>query len=214
MSRNASVFVVFGVLCMAAISSAQPAAPSARLDSLLSAFAKMEGLEAGFVEEKRLQLLQAPLVSRGRLYFSPPGYLLRKIETPQRSSVLITPKSLIVDDGMSRQVIDLRARRDVRSFVASFVSLLAGDREALSSAYRIRVVDTAAGRWRMELTPKAAPLSDIIREVRVSGAGLSVAEIQVFDTNGDETNTRMLDVNPNRSFDASERRALFGIDSP
>lgn len=214
MNRAIALCLLFGALSAASLSSAEPAESPAKLDVLLSAFAKMKGLEGAFVEEKRLQLLKAPLLSRGRLYFSPPGYLLRRLDSPQVSSVLITPKALTVDDGMSRQVIDLQARRDVRSFVGSFVSLLAGDKDALASAYRIRLTEGPAGQWRMELTPKASPLSDIIRQVRVSGTGLAVDEIHVFDTNGDETITRMLDVDPNRSFDAAERKALFGIDGP
>lgn len=183
------------------------------LDTLLSAFAKMEGLEAKFVEEKRMQLLKAPLRSEGRLYFAPPGYLLRQIDSPQQSRVLITPTTLTVDDGSTREVIDLRARSDVRSFVGSFVSLLAGDKEALTAAYEIRVVDAKDGTWRLDLAPKAAPLSEILEMVRVSGTGLSVVEIHVFDTNGDETITRMLEVNPKRRFDASERKDLFGIEA-
>lgn len=194
-------------------SAAQPSTGSVKLDTLLSAFANMEGLEARFVEEKHLQLLKAPLRSQGRLYFAPPGYLLRMVETPQPSRVLITPTTLTVDDGATREVIDLRARRDVRSFVGSFVSLLAGDREALSAAYTIRIDDKGQGRWQMALVPKASPLSDIIKMVQVAGTGLSVAEIQVFDTNGDQTVTRMRDVNPRRRFDASERKALFGIEA-
>lgn len=214
MNRAIALSVLLGALSAVSFSNAQPAESPAKLDVLLSAFAQMKGLEGSFVEEKRLQLLKAPLLSRGRLYFSPPGYLLRRVESPQASSVLITPKTLTVDDGMTRQVIDLQARRDVRSFVGSFVSLLAGDKDALTSAYRIRVTEGRTGHWRMELTPKASPLSDIIREVRVGGTGLAVDEIHVFDTNGDETITRMIDVDPNRSFDTAERKALFGIDGP
>jgi len=201
------------VLSLAASSSAQSPQGRVELDTLLSAFAKMDGLEARFVEEKRMQLLKAPLVSEGRLYFVPPGYLLRKIVSPQPSQILITPTTLTVDDGLTQQVIDLSARRDVRSFVASFVSLLAGDKDALTTAYEIRITDEGNGRWRMELAPKVSPLSEIIKMVGVSGRGLSVAQIHVFDTNGDETITRMLDVDPKRRFDASERKALFGIEA-
>jgi len=203
----------FVVLSLVAGSSAQSTRGPVELDTLLSAFAKMDGLEAEFIEEKRIQLLRAPLVSQGRLYFSPPGYLLRKIVSPQPSQVLITPTTLIVDDGSRQQVIDLKARRDVRSFVGSFVSLLAGDKKALTAAYEIRIADGGDGKWRMRLAPKVSPLSDIVKMVQVTGTGLSVAEIHVFDTNGDETITRMQDVNPKRRFDASERKALFGIEA-
>jgi len=214
MMRRSSVAIAAVLLSLAASSIAQSTNAPIELQTLLSAFAKMEGLEAKFVEEKRMQLLKAPLVSEGRLYFVRPGYLLRRIDAPQPSKVLITPTTLTVDDGTAQQVIDLEARQDVRSFVGSFVSLLAGDEDALTAAYRIRIRKLEIRRWRMELAPKASPLSEIISKVWVTGTGLSVAEIHVFDTNGDEAITRMSDVNPNRRFDASERKALFGIEAP
>ncbi|MGB8221761.1 MAG: outer membrane lipoprotein carrier protein LolA [Polyangiales bacterium] len=202
------------ILLAGAISSAQSTKPTVDLDSLLNAFAEMEGLEAQFVEEKRLALLKAPLVSRGRLYFARPGYLLRQIETPQPSKVLITPTTLTLEDGNTEETIDLTTRSDVRSFVASFVSLLAGDKGALTKIYRIEITWTAPGQWRMELAPKAPPLSDLITKVWVTGSQLSVVEVHVFDTSGDDTITRMLNVNPERHFNASERKALFGIEAP
>ena len=197
-----------------AISNAQSTKPPVDLDSLFSAFAQMEGLEAQFLEEKRLALLKAPLVSRGRLYFMRPGYLLRQIETPQPSTVLITPTTLTLEDGNTEETIDLTARSDVRSFVGSFVSLLAGDKGALTKVYRIELTWTEPGRWRMELAPKDAPLSDLITKVWVTGSQLSVVEVHVFDTSGDETTTRMLNVNPERQFNTSERKVLFGIEAP
>ncbi len=214
MTRIASVAIALVLLAWTASSIAQSTKAPVELQTLLSAFAKMEGLEAKFVEEKRMQLLKAPLVSEGRMYFAPPGYLLRLIDVPQPSKVLITPTTLTIDDGSVQQVIDLNARRDVRSFVGSFVSLLAGDEEALTAAYRIRISNLENRRWRLELAPKASPLSDIIRKVWVTGTGLSVAEVHVFDTNGDEAITRLFAVDPNRRFDASERKTLFGIEDP
>jgi outer membrane lipoprotein-sorting protein len=213
-TRLAPWLLCLTTLLGGAISNAQSAKPPVDLDSLLNAFAQMEGLEAQFLEEKRLALLKAPLVSRGRLYFARPGYLLRQIETPQPSKVLITPTTLTLEDGTIEETIDLTARSDVRSFVGSFVSLLAGDKGALKKVYRIELTWPEPGQWRMELAPKAPPLSDLITKVWVTGSQLSVVEVHVFDTSGDDTITRMLNVNPKRQFNASERQVLFGIEAP
>src|SRR5689334_3239312 len=47
---------------------------------LLRAFSGMPGLEARFREEKRIALLARPLTSEGRLFFTHPGLLLRRVE--------------------------------------------------------------------------------------------------------------------------------------
>src|SRR6185312_8153260 len=67
------------------------AEPVARLSQLMAAFSRMPGLEARFVEEKRIGMLARPLTSSGRLYFARPGLLLRRVEQPQQSEVIITP---------------------------------------------------------------------------------------------------------------------------
>jgi hypothetical protein len=172
----------------------------------------MPGLEARFVEEKRLGLLAAPLVSRGRIYFTHPGLLLRRIEEPTRSEVVITPSELRIREPGHVEVIDLRSRGDVRPFVESLVWILAGNREALEAAYRIRFERSDAVReaWTLTLVPRRAPLDRLFREIRITGTGLAVNEIRVTETNGDETLTRILEANPARRFSDAEKRRLFG----
>ena len=143
-----------------------------------------------------------------------PGYLLRQIETPEPSRVLITPTTLTFEEGGKQESIDLAARKDLESFVSSFVALLSGDKAALTASYDVRfsASDTDKEAWQVELTPKGAPLSDILSKVHVRGRGLAVVEVKVIDRTGDQTITRMLDVDPTRRFSESERQRLFGID--
>src|ERR1700712_3927458 len=75
-----------------------PAAETLQLSQLMAAFSRMPGLEARFVEEKHLSMLARPLTSQGRLYFARPGLLLRRVEQPQKSEVLITPQQLTLKD--------------------------------------------------------------------------------------------------------------------
>ena len=183
-------------------------------DALLEAYSKMDGLEARFVEEKRLSLLRTPLKSQGRLYYARPGYLLRQIEAPEPSRVWITPTTLIFEEAGKRESIDLAGRRDLESFVSSFVALLSGDKAALTASYDVRfsASETDKKAWQVELTPKGTPLSELLSKVHVRGRGLAVVEVKVIDRTGDQTITRMLDVDPTRRFSESERQKLFGID--
>lgn len=206
----------WGVVVLCAVGASAQQGPDhgdgpVRVDTLLAAFAKMPGLEARFIEEKHMSLLAVPLVSRGRLYFTAPGYLLRRIETPQPSQVLITPRTLVLRDADQSETIDLRSRRDVRFLVSSFVSLLAGDEAALREAYLVELAEHASGGWKMELVPKSSPLTDLIAKIQVLGHGLVVQEIRVIERTGDQTVTTLVEVDPKRQFTASERKALFGI---
>jgi outer membrane lipoprotein-sorting protein len=203
----------------------EQASSSAELSQLMAAFAQMPGLEARFVEEKHIGMLARPLSSQGRLYFAKPGFMLRRVEQPKPSEVLITPQQLKLKNADGEQSIDLAARPDVRPFVESLTWLLAGDHKALSAVYRVEFAPVSppsanaqgdagkAAGWRLTLTPKAEPLSHLIAYVRVIGSGFTVNEIQVREKGGDETVTRIVEANPARKFAPAELTSLFGIKS-
>src|SRR5664279_2835561 len=97
-----------GVLLLMAAQLRAQANQPASFDVLLGAFAHMPGLEARFVEDKHLALLAEPLQSSGVLFFARPGMLLRRVEAPRKSEVVITPTELRMKDADGEQSIDLR----------------------------------------------------------------------------------------------------------
>lgn len=184
-------------------------APASSLDELLAAFAAMPGLEARFVEEKSIGLLAVPLVSEGTLYFTRPGLLFRRVDSPSPAEVRITPTTLEFFDGVSRETVDLAARPDVRLFVQSLVWILAGDRDAIDGAFDATyAVD--GDRWTARFAPKVAPMNELIEAIELDGVGRGVATITVRETSGDVAVTRIVDANPARVFSSDERARLFG----
>ncbi len=205
----------------------------ASFGELLEGFSRMTGLEARFEEEKFLALLAAPLRSRGRLYFAPPATLLRRVESPSRQEILIRENQVRIssvgsggaDRAPAVQTIDLRARGGIRPLVESMIWIFTGDRASLERVYDIdyqrfsgdaaQDMDRPAARpssgpWQIRLTPKTAPLSDLIRELRVSGRGRGADTMELIETSGDRTVTHILDADPDRTFSPAERLELFG----
>ncbi|MCB9897778.1 MAG: outer membrane lipoprotein carrier protein LolA [Planctomycetes bacterium] len=126
---------------------AQDVAPPAphSASELFAAFAKIDGLSARFVEEKRLALLAAPLVSKGRLYFLRPGYLARVVEQPRPATLVITPEQVRMTGPDGTETIDLRQSDVVRGFVTSLVQVFSGDERELQRSYDVTFVEHAAG---------------------------------------------------------------------
>gem|GEM_PF-695569 len=179
---------------------------------LLAAFAKLQGMEASFVETKHLALLAVPLQSAGRFYFSAPGYLLRVVQTPEPSRLLIEPGQLSMTNRDGTETIDLRQSDGLRLFVTSLVRVFSGDEKALAEHYTMAFAappDTDG--WTLSLTPKAAPLTQMIRELSLSGTGFATHTIVVKEPNGDRSVTTLAEVDVARVFSAEERHELFGI---
>lgn len=191
----------------------EPGAEPTDARTLLRVLATIEGLEARFIERKRLALLRAPLVSEGRLFYTRPGYLARFVETPSPSSVRIGPKSLEVNDASGSQRFDLRSRPEIKTFVESFVHVVAGDYDALASTYSLGFVRASepGAMWLLTLVPLGSPLSDLVERLEIRGQGYHVAMIHVLEKKGDTTEIVMTSVDPQREFTTTERLELFGL---
>lgn len=195
--------------------SSVEAAPARPQDArtLLAAMARLQGLEARFTETKTIALLKAPLVSHGVLYYLAPGHLVRVVETPSPSTVRIGPERLEVRDASGAQQFDLRARPDIKTFVESFVHVMAGHHDALAATYTLEFVPAPAddAPWTLVLTPKRAPLSELVTRLEVTGRGYEIATIRVLERKGDRTEIRVTAVGASRTFSAAEKRSLFGL---
>lgn len=183
---------------------------------LMEAMARLEGLQARFTETKTLALLKAPLVSRGILYYTQPGYLVRRVESPSPSTVRIGPERLELHDATGQQQFDLRARPDIKTFVESFVHVMAGNHEALSSVYTLafQPASTPEDPWILTLVPRSAPLTELVTRLEVSGRGYRVSTIRVLERRGDRTEIEITEVDPARTFTPQERQSIFGLPKP
>lgn len=185
------------------------------LDGLLARFAAMPGLRARFREEKRMALLAMPLVNEGVLYFQPPGRLVRHTTAPARSSVLIDRERLTFGDERGVEAIQLAGNPALALFVASFVKIFAGDREALVSMYAMEVrpwPEGGAEGWALQLRPKVAPIDKILEKIEIHGSGVVVHRMRVVELGGDETITTFSEVDTARRFSDAELVELFRVD--
>ena len=181
------------------------------LDGLLAEFAAMPGLRAGFREEKRIALLEEPLVSEGTLHFAPPGRLARHVTAPSPSSVVIDGDRLLFGDAKGTRELDLAARPPVRAFVDAFVKLLAGDRPALERLFSAELTPQEKGAWRLVLRPRASPLKVVFDRLEAEGTGVVLSRLGVFERSGDSTETTFHDVDATRAYTPDELARLFRV---
>src|SRR5690554_6115920 len=198
------------------------APPAVRtLDELLAAFRKSPGLSARFEEHKYIALLEAPLKSSGALYFLPEDKLARHVERPKRSVILLARKRLRIADETGTRDLDLAKMPALAALVQSFSQVLRGDRAALDEHYRVEFRPATppapakgegrTGSWRLRLTPKNAPLSEMVSSIELTGSGPTIATLTVSEPNGDRSVTHFSDVDTERRFSEAERKRLFSL---
>lgn len=190
--------------------------PPLTLDGLLEAFTAVPGFEAKFREEKHIALLAAPLVNEGTFHYGRPDLMARHTDRPARSSVVIKDDVLLMGDTVRSERIDVNAHPVVRQLLESFMPILRGDRAALEELYGLTftVEDAAARRWRLELTPKVAPMNKAIARISFVGHDLIMERMTVEERGGDRTVTTFRDVNNERAYDEEERARVFALRPP
>ena len=210
-------------VCAATATTAQqtPPGPTQRpkdLADLFTQFRAMRGMSASYAEEKHLSLLAVPLTSSGRLHYMTDadgthGRLVRVVEKPEPSKLSVTEQELRVTDKRGTQVIDLRQSDRVRLFVTSLMQVFRGDHKSLRHHYDVRYApDPQQPRaWRLDLTPKRAPLDKILAKLALHGEGPAVTRIVLLEPSGDRTVTKVVKVDPARTFSAQEQLEIFGV---
>ena len=188
----------------------EPASQDDAIDALMARLRAVPGLSARFTETKTIGLLAVPLINEGTLHYQPPGHLLRTIETPHRSQVLLVADAIWVREGGKSEQIDLAAHPTARAFVGSFRSLLAGDREALARHFELELHrDDEHESWTLHLRPRTEAMTRIVTRMKISGHREIVDRIVIEEATGDISDTRFADVDPKRRYSAQEAARLF-----
>lgn len=186
----------------AAAPAVAPATPETdTIDTLMAKLAAMPGLYARFKESKTIGLLAAPIVNTGTIRYHPPGQLLRSVEAPHPSSVLLTGNDVWMKDGGGQEHVDLSAHPTVRSFVGSFRSLLAGDRAALSKTFVLSLETGTEGRWTLKLKPRTEAMARIVKRMEVSGHDEVVDRMVIEESTGDVSDTQFFAVDAKHTYD-------------
>ncbi len=142
-------------------------------------------IQADFREERRLSLMNQPVVETGTVSFLPPDKFRRQVNGG----------SLTVCDGETlwlyypqfgeAEKYTLASNRSIRESLAAMTSGFG--LQGLAKNYNIRVMKTANG-YKAKLTPKTSSLRKAVSEVEVDiSSELSARRLEIAGSEGDRT---------------------------
>ncbi len=181
------------------------------VDELMQRLRTMPGLFARFEERKSIALLAAPLIDHGYLRFHPPGKLLRAVEQPHPSSVVLRDEDIWLAEHGATEHIDLHAHPAARSFVGSFRALLAGDRAALDAHFVLSLKTDTDGSWTLELAPRTEGMKKIVIKMSIQGRGDQLEQLRIEEATGDVSVTRFFDVDTRHKHSAQDVERYFAV---
>jgi len=205
------VLLLLPVAATAKSAKPVPAPAPVDIDALLAGMAKAPGLYARFREVKHITLLKQPLVSEGTIHFAPPSRFARKTEKPFQSTLIVDGNQLQFGGADGHESMNLGTNPVARLFADSFVMLLSGNRAGLERIFKMQLAPKAAGAWSLTLTPRVAPMDKMIKRMELRGRGLTVDELDVYESSGDWTETSFSDVDLNRRYSAADQAKIFTL---
>jgi hypothetical protein len=207
-------FVRAGALLGAALvfaGAAYAAAPSddARLVAQVAArLAQAPGIRAQFKETQTLAALKAPLVSTGSLLFVRERGVIWQIDTPVRTTYVITDAGVTEIDASGKRIARAaRSAGGVAQVSRMMRSMLGGDLSALYSQFDVAASGTPA-QWRLQLTPNQPQLAQRLEGLSMAG-GDRLRTLSITAANGDVTRIDFTDSTAVAEPTPAER-ALFG----
>jgi outer membrane lipoprotein carrier protein LolA len=209
MKARAAWVVLLAWAALAADAPAPPHGGDLALDDLLSHMRSTRGVLAEFHEVKTLKLLDAPLESKGTVYFAPPDRFARVTTEPAETRLVLDGGHMRFQDAAGGSDADLSGNPVARAFADNLMVLWRGDRAALEAIYQLDF-HSEGPRWDLGLTPKHSPLDRFLRSITLHGDGAQMREIDVLESDGDRTQTLFDRVDVDHAFGDAEARAIFG----
>ena len=155
------------------------------LDSILHGLARPAPSSTPFIEARFSPLLSRPVIVSGELQYLGPGSLVRMVEKPRRERAEIHGEAVTVQRGnASPQRFTLDQAPQMRSLVASFSALLAGDVANLRRSFALDLHGTESD-WTVGLTPLDPRVHQLIRSILVTGSRGEPRCLTTFQANDD-----------------------------
>ena len=172
------------LLALLVLFSVPPAWADFSLEILLEQFTRTSSANAHFREEKRLALLEAPLVVEGTLSYRAPDFLRKEVLLPEHSLFEISGDSLFIETGKEQRTLSLDSHPLIRTFAESYRALLAGNRETLEQHFETELSGTLED-WTLRLQPRDKQARGYISAIIIRGSNGRIHSTETREASGD-----------------------------
>lgn len=161
-------------------------------------------LRADFIQEKSMAAFKRPLQTRGRLVFARGKGVIWMIESPIKLTYVLAEDRIVEigEDGIA-QVRTAREIPGLAQIALLFRALLGAQTDALAEVFTV-TPEGALDAWRLVLVPKPGPLTQAMREIRMSG-DRHVDRIRIEEANGDSSTLVFRNTSVDRVLAPTER---------
>lgn len=156
------------------------------IEQLMQSLARVASGRATFVETKYMAMLEGPLESSGELVYRAPDHLEKRTLKPRPETMVIDGDTLAIERGRQKLTVQLQEYPELAGFLDSIRGTLAGDRQALERAFKLKL-EGSAERWQLSLWPRDAKMATTIHLIRIAGSRDNLRSVEIIQTDGDRS---------------------------
>ncbi|WP_354686491.1 outer membrane lipoprotein carrier protein LolA [Cupriavidus necator] len=186
--------LLLSALAAAVCLPALPAHAADTLGAIAARLADAPVIRGRFEQKRQLAGFTNPLVSRGDFVLARERGLAWTTREPIVSSLLVTPKELVVRgaDGQVQQRLGADEQPAMRVVGESMIAVLRGDLSALSARFALDAKLAGKDGWALTLTPTDSGIRRAFARIELSGDRF-VRNIRLEEAGGDATQIRLLE---------------------
>ena len=176
------------VMALAA-TTAQAAAPSQDLDSLMGLLAQRQHGHVSFTEKHFLAVLDRPVESSGELLYDAPDRLEKRTLKPKPETLVLQHGVITAQRGRHTYTLNLSDYPQIVPLIDSIRATLAGDRASLERLFKV-TFDGALEQWTLVLAPSDPAVAKSVREIRIEGARDAIHTVEIQQADGDRSDRK------------------------
>lgn len=153
-------------------------------DSILLNLAKQKNRHFHFVQEKKLAVLDKPLITEGELILDEQQNVTWDIQKPFALRYVLTPDSIREIDAQGERTVQTGQNPLAAALTQAMAATFSGqwhDDSALATV-------TASGdaqQWQLHITPRSTELKTLIQTMTVDGTQHAITAVTILESNGD-----------------------------
>jgi outer membrane lipoprotein carrier protein len=173
----------------------RPASPEEQREivaQIEKASRKMTSLTCDFEQVKTLSILNEEMISKGRMYYRNDHCLRWEYLSPYRYTFVLNNKTILMQAGNSRNVIDVKSSRFFQEIVRIMMNGINGMTDLKSFDVRYYKQEKE-GLWNAHLFPKQKDMKQMFTSIKLSfhPEDYTVGQVEMNERSGDTTVIRL-----------------------
>ncbi len=158
--------------------------------SILAGLAAQPQKHFSFVQEKKLAMLEKPLVTEGELRIAADRHVTWDIHKPYVMRYEISGDTIREIDANGERTIQTGGNPLAAALSEAMAAAFSGQwqgKERLASV----TADGKTDNWQLHIQPHSADLQKLVSSIDVQGAQQTITTVQIRESNGDSTLIRL-----------------------